>query len=163
MGAADLLEDLQRRGVSVTITPEGDRLRIRGPHDETDLAALRHHKLELIGLLSRPSQSLASPSTAPLRDHDLLDLNEAEIEQMNRRTALARQAGYSDRASDQIADQLLRRDRQLLDLHCCLECRWRVSAHCRATDALQATRDWRPVLHLLQRCPAFLTVISRTD
>ena len=68
MIAADLLRDLQRRGI--TVIADGDCLDIEGPFTDADLEQIRKHKPELLRLLAGPTPIDRPIAIDPRYDRD---------------------------------------------------------------------------------------------
>ncbi len=90
---------------------------------------------------------------------ELLTLSDAELIRMEARYRLARRHGLDIDQTERLADDLLRRDRQGLDMRMCVECRCLEStgrcAAARAGRLAGADRRFEPIRTELIRCPAF--------
>ena len=172
MGAPELLQHLQRRGVTLAPRDDGNlSVRPKGVLTDDERAQIRAHKPELIAYLRQQSQPPARIDwTQRARDYlavvnlpphlrELVGLSNNELYSMGARYRLAARHGLDMDATERLADDLLRRDRQGLDLHACVECRnLESSGRCAAARAGRlagADRRFEPVKVELHRCLSF--------
>ena len=80
MTAAELIHELGARGV--TVEPHGEHLRVVGAISDSEVAALREHKVELLTLLRLRPQQEARTRTYPLYSppRNRCGLTDADIE-----------------------------------------------------------------------------------
>lgn len=161
MGAADILNHLRERGLTLIPEPDGNiRVRPRDKITDADRAEIRANKPALVALLQR-QQPTRRPAPIPSINPDvvaLCGLDDGEIDLMVQRANAARRAGYSLDDAEVIADRLLMRDRSGLDMTLCLECCRLTGRRCAAARSLGAAPDWQPVRHELRRCAAFTPI-----
>lgn len=165
MGAADILNRLRERGVTLIPEPDGNiRVRPRDKITDTDRAEIRTHKTELVELLKRQQPASQPMPEIPPTVRLLCGLDDREIAQMVQRVDVARRAGYSLDDAEVIADRLLMRDRMVLGVTMCIECRRLEGRRCGAARSGQmpsASRQFEPIRHELHRCPNFKPNVTK--
>jgi hypothetical protein len=152
--ADDVLAEAARQGVSVRPGSAPGRVKLTGPAEAvkrlTPLVA--QCKTALLEVLTE-RQAAHEP---PAPDPRLIAANRQELERMAARVERAEALGLSEREADELADRLLRRDREgLRDMHLCAECaRLRADATNWRCAALRQPLP-RELVIRLQRCAAF--------
>jgi hypothetical protein len=176
MGAADILHRLRGRGVTLIPEPGGNiRVRPGGVLTDAERDEIRAHKPELVDLLQRqqtarlaaPETPATAPETPPATPGNALHLVGMTTTSADRLAGyfeLARRHGFGLDDAEVIADRLQMRDRLLIDMAMCIECRRLEGRRCGAARAGQmpsASRQFEPIRHELVRCPNF-TPTTRT-
>lgn len=158
MGAFDILNHLRERGVTLTPEPDGNiRVKPSGVLTDAERAEIRAHKPELIDLLRRTSPAPTAP--APRREVlHLVGITASTADRLAGYFELARRHGFGTDDAEHIADRLQMRDRLLLDMAMCIECRRLEGRRCGAARAGQmpsASRHFEPIRTELVRCEHF--------
>jgi TubC N-terminal docking domain len=152
MGARELLSDLAVAGISVLA--QDDCLVIQPASKLTDAmrAALRDAKPELLAML----RNVAGATEG--RALPAIGWTDADITRFLARRARLMRWGWSESVAEQLADRLVRRDREPDDRVCCADCGHyrpsRCGNHRRA--GLNAAGVGRDLAMMLQRCPGFV-------
>lgn len=160
MGAADILSHLRERGVTLAPLPDGNILvKPGGVLTDTERAEIRAHKPELIDLLRQAGHAPPAPAPAPRREVlHLVGMTLTSADRLAGYFELARRHGFGLDDAEHIADRLQMRDRLLLDMAMCIECRRLEGRRCGAARAGQmprASRQFEPVRAELIRCEHF--------
>lgn len=162
MGAHELLQHLCSRGVTLTPREDGNLNVIPGNVlTDDERAQIRALKPALLAYLRRTP----APGGFAAEGTELSPLC-TELVGLASYAAQARRHGLSIDEAERLAEDLLRRDRQGLDLHACSECRHLEStgrcAAARAGRLPGADRRHEPIKTELVRCPCFRPSTTNT-
>jgi hypothetical protein len=152
----DVLVECARAGVILKPSGAPGKVKLTGPAEAVRrlLPLVERHKAELLGALAE--RRLIANGYVPA--------NRQELARMAARIERAEALGLSEREADELADRLLRRDREgLRDMHLCVECaRLRADATGWRCAAIRAPIPSEWVTRQLQRCGAFLRLEPAT-
>lgn len=94
------------------------------------------------------------------RDHAWVAWTGEEIDRYTNRVGLVLRRGYPAAGAERVAEELMQRDREGLDMRMCIECRNLTGrGRCRAAAAGRvagASRDMEPRPLVLMRCEGFV-------